>query len=152
MREIKFRAWDKIKRTMKYPIPYDNGIGVCPEELKGKFCPAELQDKNGHRSHISDVLMNDIYIPMLFTGLYDKNGKEIYENDIVKFYYGEEYKNVIGIIEYHDAGFCIDFNNCIIDGQCCEELNCFCDLKGNINEEYELEVIGNIHENSELLK
>ena len=66
MREIKFRAWDKDKKEMFFvqrlncflfnaPSKYEDGSGV---------------PKN--------------YEIMQYTGLKDKNGKEIYEGDIVK--------------------------------------------------------------------
>ena len=77
-----------------------------------------------------------------FTGLCDKNGKEIYENDIVSFNLktdGEGQPNIIGYIEYQttfssyrimssEGSFALDYN-----------------IK-------EIEVIGNVWENMELLK
>lgn len=70
-----------------------------------------------------------------FTGLYDKKGREIYVGDIVKHYIGTGiYKSVI------DDLFC----NTVIYTY--EDID-----KCNEPEKY-LEVIGNIHENPELLK
>jgi len=75
MREIKFRAWDKEYCCMR-------GLGG-------------LQDLFEIRS---DGETKDNYILMQFTGLLDKNGKEIFEGDIVKARYfdylnGETFKN-----------------------------------------------------------
>lgn len=65
MREIKFRAWNKIDKEMGIPFTLDDlyQAGLC--QLKKKH-----EEEN--------------YILMQFTGLHDKNGKEIYEGDIVK--------------------------------------------------------------------
>ena len=112
MNDLKFRAWDKARQTMKYPEPYYRGEHDtgCPENLKGKLCPSELIDSTGHKSHISDVLMSDMYIPMLYTGRNDDYQNEIYEGDIIRDHLG------IGYVEYCDkhAAFRVNYGN----GQC----------------------------------
>ena len=71
MREIKFRAWDKELKEMFYPssISWKNKImWVCGSHGKNKL-EYEIEKP---RTEL-----------MQFTGLLDKNGKEIYEGDIV---------------------------------------------------------------------
>jgi uncharacterized phage protein (TIGR01671 family) len=67
MREIKFRAWHKKFFIL---IPYS--------EMTGE------KSQYGTRSLLSDFLQNPDYEVMQYTGLKDKNGKEIYEGDIVE--------------------------------------------------------------------
>jgi len=68
MREIKFRAWDIENKEMFYDAQdaYDNQGDV----------PA---------SSFGSLLVDEDYILMQYTGLKDKNGKEIYEGDIVTY-------------------------------------------------------------------
>jgi len=63
MREIKFRAWDKERKTMLSPDDLCHLEGNVSKALKESSPHLEL---------------------MQFTGLKDKNNREIYEGDIVK--------------------------------------------------------------------
>ena len=47
--------------------------------------------------------------PMQSTGLFDKNGKEIFEGDIVHVY--SEGARLIGVIEYFNNAYCIKDKN-----------------------------------------
>ena len=83
-----------------------------------------------------------------FTGLTDKNGKKIFEGDIVHVLGNqqvEDWKNVtyIGSIAYLDAGFCV------IDGTIENHALRRYQLP---RLDFDLEVIGNIHDNPELLE
>ena len=75
MREIKFRAWDNVNKRMGYFAP---GFGWNDE-----YYLWYLQLESGE--DISDVPFGDNIHLMQFTGLKDKNGKEIYFGDRVSF-------------------------------------------------------------------
>ena len=116
MQEIKFRAWDKEKKQMLF--------------VTFEFLMAE-------KSYFRDALRYKKYILMQYTGLKDKNGKEIYEGDICKFHSFMENKTKIADVIYIDG--CFELSNS--------------ELVKEVLEEYVgLEIIGNIYENKELLK
>jgi uncharacterized phage protein (TIGR01671 family) len=84
-----------------------------------------------------------------FTGLTDKNGGEIYEHDIVKstFTYKGESNSFIAVVKYDDLNPCFVMEYKYNDnGHTCHEYDFVqCGLRKN-------EVIGNIHQNKNLLK
>ena len=130
-REIKFRVWDKYKKQM-YPISsidydiFSQEINIIAVGHKNGMCTSYNKNHNSEKCDITALEL------MQYTGLKDKNGKEIYEKDIVK------YENMIGKIMFFNGSFILS------DFEETEEWEL-----GIINEE--LEVIGNIYENSELL-
>lgn len=75
---------------------------------------------------------------MQFTGMLDANGKEIYEGDVVSDHVG------IGVVEYSKKNAAFRVNYCDGYGKWFIDYT----LKG---ERESIEVIGNIHQNKELL-
>lgn len=124
MRKLKFRAWDKEKNIMVYEDTY-----VCDMTITfgGRvFC---------HDSYYG--IRDSNFDLMQYTGLKDKQGKEIYEGDIVKhsIYQAGPFKVI-----YTPDNTGYDLTNGITSmhlGRLCEP---------------DLEVIGNIYENPELIK
>lgn len=76
MREIKFRAWDKINKDM-FNVESIN-----------------FQERKVYRDIVSYREFNDIEL-MQYTGLKDMRGKEIYEGDILFESFGERYYKVV---------------------------------------------------------
>jgi len=71
-RELKFRAWDKVARQMIYSV-WINGNGTIRVSPNGN--PEEYHC-------LEDKRYSDRYIVMQYTGLKDRNKKEIWEGDV----------------------------------------------------------------------
>lgn len=124
MREIKFRAWVKEKKAIFEVILID----YVTKKV------TYLLERVGHLLSIRDAKFNDIEF-MQYTGLKDKNNKEIYEGDI--FHIGS--KKIMYVVEWIDCG---------LKGRQIKN-------KSWIGLDYwkdDIEVIGNIYENPELME
>jgi len=119
MRKIKFRAWDKKEKIMinseskETSETYSDGIS-----MEGNFSFVQC---NACRD-------GEDFILMQFTGLKDKDGKEIFEGDIVKYPHG------IGKVIFMNCSYWIDTKYCCV-----------------LLYDYTIEILGNIYENPELL-
>ena len=127
MREILFRGkiTDNGEWVEGYYCLIPAGYGISEEDIH------EITTINCNHSWEVDPATVGQY-----TGLTDKNCKKIFEGDIVDILTENE---ELGLVVYEDGGFLVE-----ADGFCV-------DFHANINGT-DLEVIGNIHDNPELLK
>lgn len=130
MREIKFRAIN-ANGEMIYGLPYTDGVNdtIYYKEFNNRLC---WRDEKG--AHCNQPYKNGTL--MQYTGLKDKNGKEIYDEDILK----DDDSPRLEKVGWDFSGWWIfdvktGFNK--------REL--FADITHK-------EVVGNIYENLELLK
>jgi len=137
MREIKFRAWDKKSKKMRTVESigfgelsyYNEGYPVV--NMIGRDC---IDDKDIiiHRDSYQHELMQ-------YTGLKDKNGKEIFEGDIIRYYH-KAVGEIIRVVRYKYGMYGIE-------GKANETQIPFANILDS-----EREIIGNIYENPELLE
>lgn len=89
----------------------------------------------------------------LFTGIYDKNGKEIYDNDIVRYYSKSLTGETYGLVKYKNSSsyesYYIEFYK--YDGEVVRGNSRFNRNLLNSTEDNSYEVIGNLLDNPELL-
>ena len=135
MNNLKFRVWDKklqITGTVSnIDLEYEEVTFYIDDEEELETCQP-----------FEDVVL------MQSTGFHDKNGVEIFEGDIINSGYlfkgspfeeEDEYEEEKGVVTFFNCGFNIEFKN---------HINLFIDIILSCED---LEVIGNIYENKELL-
>lgn len=120
----KYRAWDRLRKEMNYKVM----VGNCDTDDENWTCPIIWIEEEKDWLHFDDY-----ECIMQSTGLKDKNGKEIFEGDVVKC------NGLLGTIESFKAMWICSFmkyNNY-------QKVGFFAQ---------EIEVVGNIYENPELLE
>ena len=129
MRKIKFRTWDKKKKKMIYPeFLVENDYGVLiPAFSAGDWYHGYYIDE-----HIYYKNQNDIEI-MQYTEKQDKTGKGIYEGDICKIEFSKNETPYIGEVKFVNGKWMLGNTELFMRSHNCE-------------------VIGNVYENTELLK
>lgn len=138
MRQFKFRAWDHKNKKMLYPIDIHNSHLDFITDSDGSLLLEEILNSLGH---------TEKYEIMQWTGLIDKNSKEIYDGDIV-IYKSED--NWMGYPE-EECEICWLDNHISYGWVVRHKKDAFVwSLTRNFASE-SLEIVGNIFENPELL-
>ncbi len=127
MTNLRFRVWNEKEKRMIYSDEFVRGF----YEFFEQACSDESQ-------------------AMQYSGLEDKNGKSIYECDIVRVQIGHETNtSYVSLVWLNSDGFQVDSHPAHIkmDLKDCRLLSDYC---GRYSKE--CEIIGNYFENEELLK
>ncbi|MEF3330589.1 YopX family protein [Oceanobacillus oncorhynchi] len=131
MREIKFKIYDTDLERMYHLLENRCSFGTSEENRAVSW-----EDVFAERY--------DCLIPLQYTGLKDKNGKEIFEGDIISTDLSRPYL----IVEFRNGGFMY---------QCHDSGEDYYDFMlppadDVIEQDHWGEIIGNIYENPELLE
>lgn len=142
-REIKFRAWDSYSKsfiTMELSDdPWECAVLTKPEDTDLLYQPRERHELKLDWEQ--------------FTGLHDKNGVEIYEGDIITRnsggLMGDGEPIYTGKIAFRRLSFMVVYSSVKVQNTDLVEV---VEHEGHLVNSSELEVIGNVYENPELLE
>lgn len=134
MRDIKIKFWDVENKCMHHWIENFEEIAIVNGKMKPVLNNSVSDNWNWYKRS---------YEPLQYTGLKDKNGKEIYEGDILKFFNDVDYiiKPGYAKVVFEDGAFC------------CKHYKYGTEYLANMDVvDMYITVAGNIYENPELLK
>lgn len=132
MRENKFKIWDKTRNKM---LTSNCGAFLLTQEGNAVF------HQNGNNP--LEALIEQIdYEVLMYTGLKDKNGTEIYEGDIIR-----THENRIQKVIWHNNGFKLEYKfKRSYRGESYWETRKDIELSETNNKRWGIKVIGNIYE------
>jgi len=136
MRDIKFRVWDKINKEFSNHTNRDPFMDLSMGDI---FYWERRQNEDG--VYEGDIILKDEnknrFVLQQYTGLKNSSGKEIYEGDIVEAYDESENETFSGNVIYDQKLASFVFTN-------------KCDTYYLTS--FDLQVVGNIFQNPELIK
>lgn len=124
MRTIKFRGKDAFTGKWLFWALVPNGKHPCIAPF-------------GELFHLEEVATDTVG---QFTGMTDKNGKEIFEHDVVRYYDDIEDELVVSHVIYHKESCSF----CVAPTELCGDYI-------GLTAHWQFEVLGNIHDNPSLL-
>ena len=137
-REHKYRVWDKVEERMDY------NVGLVGNRILFEYGDIDPNESYVDANSYVDIDENNekYFELMQYIGIKDKNKTNIYESDIVKVTWANGTKSINYIVKYAEdcAYYMLE---CVTDEF---ELDTFCGYDTS-----QLEVVGNIYQNTEFL-
>lgn len=152
MNEIKFRGKRVDNGKWVYGDLIHEKYGTCikyveTEYPKGNGAPERKLIFKRHKTTVIPATIGQ------YTGLRDKNGKEIYEGDICRVSSDTFYSNSYATLEESwELIMQVVFCNYAFIFRCLQDKHLEILLAETLWEDFEIEIVGNIYENPELLE